>query len=400
MIRGHPARDFAGKSLVCVLISLMSASYQLAISQSLCSSSSFSVSIDFMGGNIAACDIESDNRITAWIMPEDPPPINHSPWFALQIDTNYAQTVRLVLDYGAAHHRYPPKIRRLGGVWQPISSDLIELSTDKTRATLLLELTAQASFQIAAQPLMVTSDYKDWLEQIDSKSDVTVTSVGVTPELRPLYRFITEPREETLLVLGRQHPPETTGATALRAFVERLLEADELAGKFRSRVMILGYPLVNPDGVDRGHWRHNTRGADLNRDWGPFQQVENQLIIQDIVAVLDEKKSGLIKALDFHSTLYDVMYTQPDNTAKVRPSLLGDWMIEFDSKMRGLSTGFELRREDSYNPEGTTAKTFFFQKYGVASTTFEIGDNTPNDFIELYARTAAETLMSVWLQSL
>ena len=74
--------------------------------------------------------------------------------------------------------------------------------------------------------------------------------------------------------------------------------------------------------------------------------------------------------------------------------------LEFDSKMRGLSTGFELRREDSYNPEGTTAKTFFFQKYGVASTTFEIGDNTPNDFIELYARTAAETLMSVWLQSL
>ena len=33
--------------------------------------------------------------------------------------------------------------------------------------------------------------------------------------------------------------------------------------KFR----VLAFPLMNPDGVDLGHWRHNAGGIDLNRDW-------------------------------------------------------------------------------------------------------------------------------------
>jgi len=42
----------------------------------------------------------------------------------------------------------------------------------------------------------------------------------------------------------------------------------ELAREFRRRFSIIMVPLLNPDGVVLGHWRHNVNGVDLNRDGG------------------------------------------------------------------------------------------------------------------------------------
>ena len=42
--------------------------------------------------------------------------------------------------------------------------------------------------------------------------------------------------------------------------------------------MVIVYPLMNPDGVDEGHWRHNTGGIDLNRDWAHYNQPETRQV--------------------------------------------------------------------------------------------------------------------------
>ncbi len=40
-------------------------------------------------------------------------------------------------------------------------------------------------------------------------------------------------------------------------------------------------PLLNPDGMALGHWRHNLGSVDLNRDWGIFGQPETTAVTRE-----------------------------------------------------------------------------------------------------------------------
>ena len=66
---------------------------------------------------------------------------------------------------------------------------------------------------------------------------------------------------------------------------------------------------MNPDGVDLGHWRHNSGGVDLNRDWSKYHQKEIKTTVDFISKTLKASNSKLVLGLDFHSTYYDVFYT-------------------------------------------------------------------------------------------
>src|SRR3546814_12079146 len=74
---------------------------------------------------------------------------------------------------------------------------------------------------------------------------------------------------EVLLVLGRQHPPETTGTQALMGFVDELAADSPLASDFRERTLVIVLPLLNPDGVVEGNWPGNTTGHAPNLDGAP-----------------------------------------------------------------------------------------------------------------------------------
>ena len=58
-------------------------------------------------------------------------------------------------------------------------------------------------------------------------------------------------------MIGRQHPPEVTGAIAMHSFIDTVLADTDLARQFRDRFKLAIVPLMNPDGVAAGHWRHN-----------------------------------------------------------------------------------------------------------------------------------------------
>ncbi|HBQ61210.1 MAG TPA: hypothetical protein DD671_16725, partial [Balneolaceae bacterium] len=64
--------------------------------------------------------------------------------------------------------------------------------------------------------------------------------------------------------------PEVTGYRSSLYFLEELASDSELAARFRQTFVIKAFPLLNPDGADMGHWRHNAGGIDLNRDWENF----------------------------------------------------------------------------------------------------------------------------------
>ena len=72
---------------------------------------------------------------------------------------------------------------------------------------------------------------------------------------------------------------------------------------------VLAFPLINPDGVDLGHWRHNASGVDTNRDWGRYRQPEIKSIVKFIHKIKKRDNNKIVMGLDFHSTYYDVFYT-------------------------------------------------------------------------------------------
>ena len=360
-----------------------------------CESEGFKVFTDFQGGNIAACDFSKRGALRVQIEPENTP-INSSPWYAFRVQASEKSDLRVVLNYGEFKHRYTPDISLDGAKWRTYPADKVDVKADKSAAGFVVSIPANRSLVIAAQPLLTTAHYASWLNTLSSENELDLRSIGQSVGGRSLWRAATAPRDKTLLLLGRQHPPETTGALALLSFVERLFESDALAERFRSEVGILIYPLINPDGVDAGHWRHNLGGKDLNREWGPFTQPENVAVDANVAAWLETHNSQLIKAIDFHSTYYEVFYTQPDRSATVFPDLLGDWLSAFDVQMRAQFEDFEIRRQVSKNPQVNAAKHYFFTTYGASSTTLEMGDDTDRDFIKAYGRIAAEAFMSAY----
>jgi len=364
-----------------------------------CEQAGVKVLTDFQGGNISGCEFASNGRLTISVVPENEP-INSSPWYAFRLLADATTDVAIVLDYGNYKHRYTPDFSIDGVNWQTYPAAKLDLNKDKSRAGFSLTVPQGKSVVIAAQPLLTSSHYATWLESLKEAHGVTVSSVGSSVEGRPLWRVTAPAKKHTLLLLGRQHPPETTGALALISFVERLFEDDALATRFRNEVGLLLYPLINPDGVDKGHWRHNVQGKDLNREWGPFSQPENRTINSDVAQWLERHGSQLIKSIDFHSTYYEVFYTQPDQSASTMPDLLGDWLADFEVLMRSQFDDFDIRRQVSENPQVNAAKHYFFAQYGISSTTLEIGDETDRDFIAAYGRAAAESFMSAYFDQL
>ena len=79
-----------------------------------------------------------------------------------------------------------------------------------------------------------------------------------------------------------------------------------MAKRFREQFVTFAVPLMNPDGVDNGHWRHNQGGIDLNRDWQNFNQPETSNIKHFL-----EQKTGegydFVFGGDFHSTWDDIL---------------------------------------------------------------------------------------------
>ena len=89
--------------------------------------------------------------------------------------------------------------------------------------------------------------------------------------------------------------------------------------------MLVLVPLINPDGVDAGHWRHNMGGRDLNRDWGPFTQPEIQSI-KRLIDEIDEAGIAPKLMLDFHSTQRSRFYTQMPEDFDEEIDFARDWL--------------------------------------------------------------------------
>ena len=321
------------------------------------------------------------------IQPENTP-INPSPWYAFKVEAEQATTVNISITIaGQRPNRYLPKISNDMKNWQ-----LHPHQYQEKRLTLSVNASKKAQY-IAAQEIIDNQYYVDWAQRLQQQSKVTHSILGQSQQGRPLYAIESHSKsKEWVVILGRLHPPEITGALALFTFVETLLADNALANSFRQHYNLLVIPNVNPDGVAMGNWRHNANGVDLNRDWITFKQPETQQVhqyLQKLVAKGDKIKF----AVDFHSTQHDVFYTMPVNYGVENKYFVKHWLNTLDR----LMPNFDVIQKPGNKPNNGVSKQYFADNYNVHAITYEMGDETDRRRINVIAHNASTLLMKTMM---
>lgn len=358
---------------------------------------------EFEGARLNGIVLVNDTLVSTLITSENSP-INPSPWYAFKLWADKEQEITLALTYPEdVNHRYHPKTSRDGVNFQQMDSSnffinkkIVEGSPKSSGATMKLSLSTDTLW-ISAQELLTTSSNDSWTEELSKKSFITNSKAGESRGGRPINVLkIGESDDKSMIVvISRQHPPEVTGYLAMKAFVETLSSDSEDAIAFRKKYNTYVFPLVNPDGVDNGHWRHNMGGIDLNRDWEDFNQPETTLIRDFFENKVKDSGGKIYFFVDFHSTWQDIYYTidpeQKGNMPGLVPALIS-------------ATGKELNNyEPNIKPSPGTGKrvtstSYFFYEHGAESLTYEIGDKTPREFVRKKGEITAKKLMELLLK--
>ncbi|MCB2083002.1 MAG: hypothetical protein KDD90_02975 [Sphingomonadaceae bacterium] len=363
-----------------------------------CSGAGLSVDTAFPSGALSSCEVERSNRVSVLIAPEDEPPINCSPWYAFRLTPAKAGTVTIDLGYTACGHRYWPKYSYDGVTWNSVSAKNVAVSEVDGIDGARIEVASDGRpIFVAAQEIVVPATYDAWLDTLGKKPGVTRFTLGQSAEGRDIeaVRIGNPEAREVIVLVGRQHPPEVTGALAMFPFVEQLLGDDDTARAFRERFQIVAVPLLNPDGVVRGHWRHGTGGMDLNRDWGPFTQPETRLM-RDLLEKIDTDPGQKLRLfIDFHSTKYDTIYTLTDAQVTDPVGYKDAWLAAYAA----LLPGYDVRIEPGHNPQLPVSKAWVYDRFGVPTATYEIGDETDRKLIRQLGTAAAQSMMATMLET-
>lgn len=360
-----------------------------------CSANGYAFHTDFPGAGLYACQ-QGASGPELVIAPEFAP-INPSPWYAYRITLLQAadakKPVTITQRYLHGQHRYRPWTRVPGHEWQLLPEELLELSTDRKSVRYRLVVPA-SGIEVSAQPSLGVAESRAWAKQLAASyqlqhHELLQTGLGLSLDL---YDTGNTGADGLILLIGRQHPPELTGAYAYQDFVETLLSDERLSKPFREKYRLVLVPLVNPDGVELGHWRMNRGGMDLNRDWGPFTQPETRAIASWLATAHAETPFTLL--LDFHSTWNDVLYGQDVSDSPTPIGFNQAWYEAISAELGEDTPAWSGQN----NPGLPTAKSWARREYGVSAITYEVGDRTTRVQTEHKARVSARAMMRVLLE--
>ncbi|MEM9533404.1 MAG: amidohydrolase family protein [Pseudomonadota bacterium] len=352
-----------------------------------CGGDGFVIDQSFAGAPGSACFRRGPDSVHIDIEPEDAPPINNSPWYAFRVEAQVEKEVTVALHYLGGTHRYHPKISRDGRRWSLLSADRFTVNEARDEARLRLPV-VPGNLWVAAQPLRMPRDDSGWMDQQESR-ELKRHRLGRSAQGRPIdYLESGREKHEYIVLVSGQHPPETTGRDAFRAFAETIWGDTALARRFRERFGVIGVPVLNPDGIVGGFWRHGTGGLDLNRDWGPFTQAETRLVKSLLDDQVTDNRS-LRLFLDFHSTWRNLFYTQSDANPTHPAGFSEQWL----EAARPRLTDYPFTEEKSRRSPQANSKNYVHGRFGIPAVTYEVGDATPLAVNAAAARVFAEEAM-------
>lgn len=349
-----------------------------------CRTPAAQLEFDFSGAGNLACTITGERHFTLLVTPEHIPPINPSPWYAFRYKAEGIAHLTVTMRYLGAQHRYSPKLRGDDGVWRELQA---ERGDNGTYAILRLP---PGGGLVAAQEMILPANVLADLARWADMSGTEPFTLGGSHDGHAIAAIrLGRPDAQKLVVLiGRQHPPEVTGAVAMRAFVDALVTERQRSPEAFTDVQFLIVPMMNPDGVLRGHWRANRGGQDLNRDWGKFTQPETRAVKKWLDAVPTGVRPVLM--VDFHSTSSNLFYVQGKNEASgSQREFLAYWLERQKDSLPGYPFTIEPRNA---NPQSGTAKNWFHETYGIPAYTYEVADDADRGATQIAAQEFAVTL--------
>lgn len=344
---------------------------------------------EFAGARLNAVEQTGKSEFTLIILPENEP-INKSPWYAFKAWSQNDQQITITLDYPEFSHRYVPKISTDGSLWTPVDAADMKLDTTTGSLTFPLSLTNDPLW-VSAQELLPSDSVYSWEQKMALEHSGVMVNLGYSKLGKPinLLNFGNLGSRNWVFIMGRQHPPEVSGYLASQAFMETILADTELANEFRKYFRIAMAPMLNPDGVDNGHWRQSAGGVDLNRDWAAFNQPETRMVRDYLMNSIAEGVR-VDFAIDFHSTDTDMYYIFTDEMQTHRQGFTGFWLNLIKQKIPGYEPDTEAT--DMQSP---SAKYFFFNELRSEFVTFEVGDETPREEVRQRAIAGAEAMMEL-----
>ncbi len=359
---------------------------------------------DFQGARLSGITQTGENTFTLVVYAENEP-INPSPWYAFKVWSTTSRDIKLYYTYQNAKSRYFPKLSSDGQSWTSLdSADYLEFekgTADFGPGSLPenIEITLSISpdtLWVAAQELQTSRHVYSWMENLSTQKDISTQSIGRSKEGRNmrLMSIGAAASKDRVMVISRQHPPEVTGFLAMKSFIETIAGDSKLARKFRKSFAVDAVPLMNPDGADNGHWRHNSGGIDLNRDWSDFNQPETSNVRDYATAKVQNDGANFHFFIDFHSTWDDIYYNIDSTLLNEDQMILYDWVAQMDERIPDYTPN--VRPSDKIEPT-TVSRNYFFKAFGTPGLVFEFGDNTDREFLRHKGEAAAIALMELLL---
>ncbi len=352
------------------------------------------VSNNFEGARLSNFYAVNDSTFEAFIEPENFP-INNSPWYAFKIWSDTVRTISLRLNYKDARHRYIPKIK-IDEKFTPI--DIEQAIYDSVGKTLEFKLKVDPKPKLVSAQIITDNEFFDkWLSKITKKPFVNIEQIGISnlgnsiKEIS-INEVLNDKEAGVLVIMSRQHPPEVSGFLASLFFIEELSAESELAENFRSEFKVRMFPLINPDGVLNGHWRHNAAGVDLNRDWENFNQPETRAVRDALLPILKTPKRKVFYGIDFHSTNENIFYPIEESVKTYPDNFTQKWISFIESDNSDIE--FATEEFDTSSP---IFKNWIFRTFGADAVTFEVYDELDIKTIEKISRSAAQSLMRLLL---
>lgn len=348
---------------------------------------------EFDGARLNDFTKENDSTVLVNIKPENEP-INNSGYYAFKTWSNSAKPFYFKFQYPKSYkHRYMPKLK-VDNNWSALDSS--NIFRNDSIVTIKLNLSKNPII-VAAQEIQSSTDVKNWYTALaENKKDyIKIKSAGKSllgknlPVL-DIYKG-SKKNKDIIVLLTRQHPPEVTGYYAFQSFLTAITENSTLSNDFLNKYRILAFPILNPDGVDLGHWRHNAGGIDLNRDWAVYNQLEIKQVVE-FISKNTSKNKKLLLGLDFHSTWYDVFYTNKTRKGTAIPNFENEWFASLEKNIPNYKVN-----EAASNSDKPVSKGWFLYGHNAVGITYEIGDETPKETIALIGEVSAIQMMNIIL---
>jgi len=355
--------------------------------------SGINVCIDnlFSGARLNGCEQIGPKEFRLLVAPEREP-INPSPWYALRIRSSKPCEVALRLAIATPKARPRAWASRDGRRWAMAPDSQWSGQPGDRECTIKVSIVPDPIF-IASNHMIGIEELDAWSTRVAMESGVAVESIGRSTAGRPILAFTLNPQAppDHVVVIGRQHPPESSGSVGLMKFIERLQQSDAALADFGRRFRVTVIPLVNPDGVHEGQWRCTLGGIDPNRDWHEFSQPETRAVRDAIHALAAQPGARIHLLLDFHATDRDVLYTPAPGSAVEPAGFVQAWLD-------GVQARFPRETLEStalHNLDQWTFKRWAAETIKAPGITVEFGSLTPHERIAAKARVFAEVMAEV-----